>query len=153
MEERQQQILAWIGRRAVAGTLPSDEAELARLLREAGFPSEAIAAALGDVVGVDSRDDREGDEERRLGVAQLSEQATRFLNVLRNLGYLDDSLEDEVLDLLMVEVAEREAGEPPRNIELDDLRQHVATVLFDRQHELAPETLRLLEEEWRVVFH
>ena len=73
---------------------------------------------------------------RPLQVAQLSDEASRFIGTLRELGYLDDALEDEVLDLLMAELPPQEAGLKLPNIELDDLRPHVATVLFDRQQEL-----------------
>ena len=78
-------------------------------------------------------------------LSQLSSSASRFLNALRDVGYLDDVLEDEVLDLVMTS--------PDGNVSLDDIRYRVASVLFDRQQELDHETLQLLQEEWRLVFH
>jgi hypothetical protein len=50
-----------------------------------------------------------------------------------------------VLDLAMAESS--------GDIGLDEIRRHVAVVMFERQFEMDPETLRLLEEEWRLVFH
>ncbi|MEO2236884.1 MAG: DUF494 family protein, partial [Candidatus Poseidoniia archaeon] len=78
-------------------------------------------------------------------IAQLSPAATRFINVLCAVGYLDDSSEEQVLDLAM--------AESNGDIGLDEIRRHVAVVMFERQFEMDPETLRLLEEEWRLVFH
>jgi hypothetical protein len=145
MSERSREILAWIGRQALEGSVPAGRDELLELLEDAGFAPEDVQAALDR-----ARDGRPLDppEARPMPVAQLSDDATHFLNVLRDLGYLDDAMEDEVLDQVMDEFADAR-----RNVELDDLRRHVATVLFDRQYELEPETIRFLETEWRIAFH
>ena len=54
-------------------------------------------------------------------------------------------MEDIVLDSAMAEC--------DGDIDLAQLRPHVASVLFDRQYDLEPETLRFLEDEWRLAFH
>jgi hypothetical protein len=158
MNERQAQIILWYGEQLRTG-LP-EEAMLLQRAAEQGFGEaeilEAIQAAQAQVLAAMPvvadvvSEDHSG---RPLQVAQLSDAASRFIGTLRELGYLDDALEDEVLDLLMAELPAQEAGVKLPNIELDDLRPHVATVLFDRQQDLDPETLRLLEEEWRLAFH
>ena len=158
MNERQAQIILWYGEQLRTG-LP-EEAMLLQRAAEQGFGEaeilEAIQAAQAQVLAAMPvvadvvSEDHSG---RPLQVAQLSDEASRFIGTLRELGYLDDALEDEVLDLLMAELPPQEAGVKLPNIELDDLRPHVATVLFDRQQDLDPETLRLLEEEWRLAFH
>ena len=129
--------------------MPSGRDELLVMLREAGFPEQEIASAL-DRAGAPSAGGRPAGSQdaRPLRVAQLSDDATHFLNILRDLGYLDDAMEDEVLDQVMEEFADAR-----RNIELDDLRRHVAAVLFDRQYELDTEMIRFLEQEWRIAFH
>ncbi|MCP4870104.1 MAG: hypothetical protein GY898_15450 [Proteobacteria bacterium] len=150
MTDRIAAIFAFLGRQFLAGTAPQGRDELVAFLADAGFDAADIDAAL-------ARPDAPTDDPgapRPIEVLQLSDDATRFLNILRDLGYLDDLMEDEVLDLLMDDFAhERARGVPPRNVELNDLRRHVATVLFDRQHELSPDTVRFLQEEWRVAFH
>jgi hypothetical protein len=158
MNERQAQIILWYGEQLRTG-LP-EEAMLLQRAAEQGFGEaeilEAIQAAQAQVLAampVVADVVSENHSGRPLQVAQLSDEASRFIGTLRELGYLDDALEDEVLDLLMAELPAQEAGVKLPNIELDDLRPHVATVLFDRQQDLDPETLRLLEEEWRLAFH
>jgi len=150
MTDRIAPIFAFLGRQLLAGSAPQGREELVDFLRAAGFEDADINAALEhpDVPPADKGG------AAPIEVLQLSDDATRFLNVLRDLGYLDDLMEDEVLDLLMDDfAAARARGLPLRNVELDDLRRHVATVLFDRQAELSPDTVRFLQDEWRIAFH
>jgi hypothetical protein len=158
MNERQAEIILWYSDQLRAGI--EDDSTLLERARSQGFGEaeirDAIQAAQDQVLGTSpvAAEVASGDEAPRpLAVAQLSEEATRFLNSLRDLGYLDDALEDEVLDLLMSELPLGSSAQDLPNIELDDLRPHVATVLFDRQQDLDAETLRLLEEEWRLAFY
>ena len=156
MNERQAEIILWYSDQ-LRGGLP-DEVTLLERARAEGFSEseirDAIQAAQEQVLAAfPSPDEGAAAEGRPLRVAQLSDEASRFIVTLRDLGYLDDALEDEVLDLLMAELPVVEGSQLRPNIELDDLRPHVATVLFDRQQELDAETLRLLEEEWRLAFH
>jgi len=140
MAGRHREILAHIGRLAVSGQLPQGPGELLELLVAQGFDPAEVASVL-------AADGGQRDSERVVGtrMAQLSEDATRFMNVLRAVGYLDDQSEEHVLDLAM--------AENPGDIGLDEIRRHVAVVMFERQFEMEPETLRLLEEEWHLVFH
>lgn len=146
MSDRSREILAWIGREALRGIVHADRDELVAALRRAGFGADEIALALDQAAALAPIIDPA--RAQPLPVAQLSDDATRFLNVLRDLGYLDDAMEDQVLDSVMEEFAEAR-----RNVDLDDLRRHVATVLFDRQYELDTEMIRFLEQEWRIAFH
>jgi len=143
MAGREREILARIGRLAVAGELPHGQESLADLLVAQGFAHDEVLLVLssGDV-----EQPHDGlSEAAPLRLAQLSPDATRFINVLRAVGYLDDMSEEQVLDFAM--------AENRGDIGLDEIRRHVAVVMFDRQFEMDPETLRLLEEEWRLVFH
>ncbi len=161
MADEQSEILAWIGAETLAGRVPAGQAELRARLAAAGFAEAAIDAALA--AAATAAPDPQATEP--LSVLQLSDAATHFLNTLRDLGYLDDLMEDDVLDAVMEEFEARHGttrGVAPGavrlpsdlpNVELDDLRRHVATVLFDRQYELTAETVRFLEQEWRVAFH
>lgn len=158
MNERQAEIILWYSDELRAGL--GDHSGLLERAQERGFSEaeihEAIQAAqdqVAEALPVAAGGVAVPEEGRPVRVAQLSDEATRFLNTLRDLGYLDDALEDEVLDLLISELPSGVGASDLPNIELDDLRPHVATVLFDRQQELDAETLRLLEEEWRLAFH
>jgi len=158
MNERQAEIILWYSDQLRAGL--DDDGTLLERAQAQGFTEaefrDAIQAAQEQVLGalpVVADATTPELESRPLRVAQLSDEATRFLNTLRDLGYLDDALEDEVLDILMSELPSGSGIDDLPNIELDDLRPHVATVLFDRQQELDVESLRVLEEEWRLAFH
>ncbi len=158
MNERQAEIILWYSDQLRVGI--EDDGGLVERARAQGFSEaevrDAIQAAQDQVTAalpVTAAPMAPADEARALRVAQLSDEATRFLNTLRDLGYLDDALEDEVLDLLMSELPAGASAADLPNIELGHLRPHVATVLFDRQQDLDVETLRLLEEEWRLAFH
>ncbi len=140
MAGRHREILAQIGRLAVSGQLPQGPNELLEVLVAQGFDRDEVVSVLGPHGA--QRDTAQAVGAR---MAQLSEDATRFMNVLRAVGYLDAHSEEHVLDLAM--------AENPGDIGLDEIRRHVAVVMFERQFEMDPETLRLLEEEWRLVFH
>ena len=137
----QEEILAHIGRLAVSGSWPTDPAARLELLEQAGFDPESARAALGlpQELGASRRDE--------VPVLNLSEDASSFLVGLRDLGYLTADMEDQVLDLLLDEAPDSDA------VGLADLRRVVASVLFERQGELDRETLKFLDEEWRIAFH
>ncbi len=140
MDDAVKEVLARVGQLSLAGELPSERGAVWALLRSEGFESRALRAVLGEPPPAPPRT-----ETPPVAVMRLTDEATAFLNGLRDLGYLDDELEDEALDAVMAE-----AVEP---VTLDAVRRAVATVLFDRQYDLEPDTLRLLEEEWRLAFH
>jgi uncharacterized protein Smg (DUF494 family) len=133
-------LLAHIGQLALRGQLPADRAELGRVLREAGFSDSVIDAGLQSVTGREALP-----SDRAVPVHHFSDEATRFLNALRDLGYVDESMEEEVLDALLADGSHR--------VELADVRRQVAAVLFDRRGELDKETQQYLDEEWRLAFH
>lgn len=139
MDRDVKEVLARVGALSLAGQLPDDRAAVWALLRREGFGDEALRAALEEPPPELSRDTPPAP------VARLTEDATAFLNGLRDLGYLDDELEDQALDVLM--------AEDGALVGIEAMRQAVATVLFDRQFDLEPDTLRFLEEEWRLAFH
>ncbi len=145
-------ILAFVGRLAVAGELPSEPAALLSVLVAAGFEPVAATAALEAAGVAPSSEEPEepGPVEPRRSVVpvlDLSDDASGFLVGLRDLGYLTADMEDHVLDLLLDEVSSDGV------VGLSGLRRAVASVLFERQSELDPETLRFLDEEWRIAFH
>lgn len=140
MSQSSDRILAAIGRLTLEGRLPSDKAELSRVLIESGFDADEVRAAV-----TGNRTPAPDEEGRPTPILQLSDQATRLLNSLRDLGYLDDAAEDEVLDALL--------DEGHTVADLDAVRRHVAAVLFDRRADLDAEMQRYLEEEWRLAFH
>lgn len=139
----QDEILAHIGRLALSGALPAEgEARVSALL-DAGFDPREVRSALGlppDPAAPDGRRDE-------VPVVNLSESASSFLVGLRDLGYLTADMEDETLDLLLDEVS------PDAVVDLPAVRRAVASVLFERGNELDPETLKFLDEEWRLAFH
>jgi hypothetical protein len=146
MQSRVQEILAFVGQLAVAGQVPSRREELMEILMRAGFSEADVLAALDRAQRVESASRaRASADEPPPPVAQLSEDATRFLHALRDLGYLDDAMEEEVLDLVL--------DECHGNVGLEDIRGHVAAVIFERQGELDPETQKFLGEEWKIAFH
>lgn len=138
----QEEILAHIGRLAVAGEWPADLDARLELLRAAGFELERARSALGMDPG-----DAPATRRDEIPVLNLSESASGFLVGLRDLGYLTADMEDHVLDLLLDE------SPTASSVGLDDLRRIVASVLFERQGELDQETLKFLDEEWRIAFH
>lgn len=142
-------ILAFVGRLAVAGELPPQPDALLSVLVAAGFDAADAVAAL-EAAGVAALpEEPPAIEPRRsaVPVLDLSDDASGFLVGLRDLGYLTADMEDHVLDLLLDEVSSDGV------VGLAGLRRAVASVLFERQSELDPETLRFLDEEWRIAFH
>ncbi len=144
VQQEPQDVLAFVGRLAIQGRAPAGRGDLLELLTAAGCAPEIVEQALGTP---DDRADRARArrERRTVPVRRLTDRATRFLNALQDLGYIDDGMEDIVLDSAMAEW--------DGDIDLAQLRPHVAAVLFDRQYDLEPETLRFLEDEWRLAFH
>ncbi len=76
---------------------------------------------------------------------ELDARAGRFLDRLRELGYLEPSTEGDILD----RVSELAAGVASFEV----VRRIAAEVLFERQIELEHDAFALLDEEWRAIFH
>lgn len=152
MNERVLSILRRIARTTLTGKAPARDEVRQTLLRD-GYTSREIDAAFRWL-------DRSDESPRPVASpgapaepgqpypppgAALTGAAMGFLQMLRDLAYLDDRLEGDVLNRLTA-VAEGE-------ISLADLRRAVAEVMFEHQFELDSELLTLLDEEWKMVFH
>lgn len=142
-----ERILAFIGRLAVSGGLPERPEALVEALVAAGFDPDQARSALEAAGAAPSVESAAEAPRSAVPMLDLSEDASGFLVGLRDLGYLTPDMEDEVLDLLLDEVGDDGI------VGLSGLRRAVASVLFERQAELDPETQRFLDEEWRVAFH
>jgi len=73
---------------------------------------------------------------------RLDTGASRLLVVLRELGYVDETLEVEVLD--------RVASQVEGLARFEDLRSIAAEIFFERQIDM--DGITFLEEEWKVIF-
>lgn len=72
----------------------------------------------------------------------LDAKAKAFLHALQDAGYLEGSLDVEVLDRL--------AQEAQGLARAEDVRRIAAQVLFERQFDA--DLMQLLDEEWKAVF-
>jgi hypothetical protein len=79
-------------------------------------------------------------------VVDLSPTASRFLDLVVELGHLDDSLIDRVNDALL--------GAPAAQgqIDLPTVKRIVAAVLFDAGDSLDADQRRALDAEWAFLF-
>ncbi len=73
---------------------------------------------------------------------RLDTGASRLLVVLRELGYVDETLEVEVLD--------RVASQVEGLARFEDVRRIAAEIFFERQIDM--DGITFLEEEWKVIF-
>jgi hypothetical protein len=76
----------------------------------------------------------------------ISPAASDFLELLRELGHLDEAGMDELTGSLM-----RHATKPPV-VELADVRRAAAIFLFDAPASMRPEARDLLASEWGRLF-
>jgi len=79
-------------------------------------------------------------------VVDLSPSASRFLDLVVELGHLDDALIDRVNDRLLEEPAAR------GQIDVQSVKRVVAAVLFDAADQLDAEQRRALDAEWSFLF-
>ncbi len=77
---------------------------------------------------------------------ELEPRAGDFLEMLRDLGHLDDAAVEKLTNQL---VAEPRAG---RLVTFDELRRAVATLLFDSEATMRPDARELLSQEWPRLF-
>lgn len=151
MNDRVLSILRRIARTTLTGKAPARDEVRQTLLRE-GYTSREIEAAFR---WLDLGEDASVRSDAGITVplppggrppgAWLGRPAMDFLQMLRDLAYLDERLEEEVLNRITAQ------GEG--EISLEQLRRAVAEVVFERQFELDTELLTLLDEEWKMVFH
>ncbi len=85
---------------------------------------------------------RSSKRESERGEVVLDARAQAFLQALQDAGYLEGSLDVEVLD--------RVAHEAQGLARAEDVRRIAAQVLFERQFDV--DLIQLLDEEWKAVF-
>lgn len=81
----------------------------------------------------------------RVAAMSLSERAHSFLSSVRDLGLIDEAMEDEILNQLMMNSASQ--------ISFEDVRRTAAGVIFDRQFRAGEEYYGIFEEEWKLLFN
>lgn len=81
----------------------------------------------------------------RVPVLTLAEKAHSFLTSLKDLGLVDDQMEEEILNRLMMT---RDA-----EISLEDMKRTAAIVIFERQFDANEEYFGIFEEEWKLLFN
>lgn len=82
---------------------------------------------------------------------ELTPAAARFLELMRDLGHLDDRMYAAVLDALSTEVA-ASGGSGRVTIDRDQVRRLVAIGLFEIDNDLEREQAEHLHKEWACLF-
>jgi hypothetical protein len=77
---------------------------------------------------------------------ELEPRAADLLELLRDLGHLDDAAVDAVTSGLV------EAARPGRVVSFDEVRRAAAVHLFAHEESLRPEAKELLGQEWARLF-
>ncbi len=77
---------------------------------------------------------------------EMEPAAADFLELLRDLGHVDDDGVERLTNELM------SAGSAARPVTLHDVRRHAAAFLFDAQPGMRPEQRDLLSAEWDRLF-
>lgn len=80
-------------------------------------------------------------------VLSLSPAASRMLDILVELGHLDDQMLGLVNDRLL------DQNPDDRVIDLPAMRRVTATVLDEHRERLHPEQRILIDKEWASLFH
>jgi len=81
----------------------------------------------------------------KVPVLSLSERAHSFLISLKELGLVDEEMEEEILNRLMLTV-DAEIG-------LEDMKRTAAIVIFEHQFDLSEDYYGIFEEEWKLLFN
>ena len=108
---------------------------LDQLRQEADFESQVVTL-------LDAASDPTGGA---VPVMNLTERAHAFLTSVRDLGLIDEVMEDEILNQLMMHHGSQ--------ISLEDVRRTAAAVIFDRQFRTTEEYYGIFEEEWKLLFN
>lgn len=80
-------------------------------------------------------------------VMEVQPAASQLLDMLVELGHLDDLMLNEVNDRLL------DLSPPDGQITLQDVRRIVAEVLFTHEGGFDPEFGRLVSQEWGLLFY
>lgn len=80
-------------------------------------------------------------------VLSLDQPASTMLDLLVDLGHLDEKLLADVNDRLL------DLETPDGIVGLGDVRRVAALVIFDHMGDADPEYLRNLDLEWGLLFH
>lgn len=80
-------------------------------------------------------------------ILQLDENASAMLDLLVELGHLDEKLLADVNDRLL------DLKIPDGKVSADDVRRVVAELVFDQMDTMEPEFRMMLESEWGMLFH
>lgn len=85
------------------------------------------------------------EEEDGLAMLSLGEEAQGFLDTVRELGLIDEAMEDDILNHLML----THKG----NITLGAMRRISAQIIFERQFRAGEDYYGIFEEEWKLLFN
>ena len=79
-------------------------------------------------------------------VLTLDPAASSFLDMMVDLGHLDERMLSTLNDQLLELVAD------DGHVPLEEIRRLVATLVFEHMDETEPEYKRMLEGEWSLLF-
>ncbi|MFN7147705.1 MAG: hypothetical protein ACK4YP_28305 [Myxococcota bacterium] len=77
---------------------------------------------------------------------ELDPRASDFLEMLRDLGHLDDAAVEKLTTQLVA------SPRPGRLVTFEELRRAVAMLLFDAETTMRPDARELLAQEWPRLF-
>ena len=87
----------------------------------------------------------DGSRQGQVPAMSLTDKAHQFLTGLRELGLIDEPMEEEIYNRLMMSSS--------MELSLGDVRRTAATVIFDRQFRSRDEYYGIFEEEWKLLFN
>ena len=77
---------------------------------------------------------------------ELDPQGSDFLGLLRDMGHVDEALIEELTTRLVLK------NPDTRVIPYEELRKHIASMLFEREDAMRPDLRDLLRAEWSRFF-
>jgi hypothetical protein len=77
---------------------------------------------------------------------ELEPRAGDFLELLRDLGHLDDAAMEKLTGQILSQTR------PGRVVSFEDARRAAAVYLFDNEANLRPDARELLSQEWARLF-
>ena len=85
------------------------------------------------------------DNEQGVQMLSLGREAQGFLDAVRELGLIDEAMEDDILNHLML----THQGK----ISLSAMRRISAQIIFERQFRAGEDYYGIFEEEWKLLFN